>query len=62
MKYHVRAVEDNCVCESIFETQSINEALEIVERQKSCNDRKFIILSCPEGAYTFMEPKKKLIR
>jgi hypothetical protein len=51
MKYNVRLLENDCVCGSIFETGSLSEALKILEQQKTCNDKKYIILSCPEGGY-----------
>ena len=51
MKYLVRPIEKNNVCDSIFETMSLIEALEMVEEQnKKCNT-KYIIVSDPDDDF-----------
>jgi hypothetical protein len=60
MRYNVRLLEDDCVCESIFETSNLNEALKIVEQKNVFNGKKYIILSCPNGAFTSIKKQKNL--
>ena len=59
MKYLVRPIEKNNVCDSIFETMSLIEALEMVEEQnKKCNT-KYIIVSDPDDDFNNINLMRK---
>lgn len=49
MKYLVRPFNDNGVCDSIFETWNIVEALKKVEEQYQKYETKCIIVSCRDN-------------
>jgi hypothetical protein len=49
MKYLVRPVEDNCVCDSIYETNNISDAMKMVNKQYIEKDTKCIIISHPDN-------------
>lgn len=57
MKYLVRPVENNCVCDSIFETTNLSEALKKVNQQYNENETRCIIVSCQENIM-FTQRKK----
>ena len=59
MKYLVRPLNKDSVCESIFETVSLIEALEMVEEQnKKCNT-KYIIVSNPDDEFNNVNVMRK---
>jgi hypothetical protein len=47
MKYLVRPVKENYVCDSIFETVSLIEAVRKVQEQFEEKESRCIIVSCP---------------
>jgi hypothetical protein len=48
VKYLVRPLSESNVCDSIYETWNLIEALKKVEEQYEKNETKCIIVSCPE--------------
>jgi hypothetical protein len=48
VKYLVRPLSESRVCDSIFETWNIIEALKKVEEQYEKNDIRCVIVSCPD--------------
>jgi len=59
MKYLVRPIEKNNVCDSIFETMSLIEALEMVEEQNKKCDTKYIIVSDPDDDFNNINLMRK---
>ena len=58
LKYLVRPLDEKNVCDSIYETWSLIEALKKVEEQYKKNETKCIIVSCPED---FKKEHKSLV-
>ncbi len=58
MKYLVRPLEDNYVCDSIFETNSLSDAMMIVQRQYLERDIKCVIITQPENVLYKSLPKE----
>jgi hypothetical protein len=48
VKYLVRPLKESNVCDSIFETWNLVEALKKVEEQIEKNETRCIIVSCPD--------------